>query len=748
MNVSAIFIRRPVATTLLTIAVTLAGMLSYNMLPVAPLPQVEFPTISVSASLPGASPETMATSVATPLERMFSRIAGVTEMTSSSSLGSTSITLQFELNRDVNAAARDVQAAINAARSQLPANLPNNPSYRKVNPSDSPIMMLSMTSDLYSKQQMYDFAATILQQKLAQVQGVGQVYIGGGSAPAVRVDLNPTTLNQFKISLEDVRAALNSANANRPKGQVSDSQRTWYINATDQLFKAEDYQRLIIAFRNGAPVRLMDVADVTDSVEDIRTFGISNGKPAINVLLFRQPDANMIATVDRIYELLPQLDAQIPTEIDLQVAMDRTGTIRASLHDVQVTLVLSVILVILVVYAFLRDLRATFIPSVAVPVSLVGTFGVMYLMGYSLDNLSLMALTIATGFVVDDAIVVTENISRHIERGLSPYQAALLGSREIGFTVLSISLSLVAVFIPILLMGGVVGMLFREFAVVLTIAIAISLIVSLVTTPMLCAILLKPHSAKRKRRESWLGMFLNSILWLYDLSLRWVLRHPKFTMLVNFSTILLTGYLYMLVPKGFFPQQDTGRLMGNVVADQGTSFQSIVELAQRFAHVVSSDPAVVRVVAFAGGSGGGGPSSSNSARMFVTLKSPDEREETADQVIGRLRGKTSSIPGANLFLQGSQDLRIGGRSSSSQYQYTLRGSNLQELNEWAAKLAVALRKVPGMADVNSDQQNKGLQARLTVDRDTAARLGVSFQSIDNTLYDAFGSVRYRRCIVR
>ena len=738
MNISAPFIRRPVATTLLTVAVTLAGMLAYNLLPVAPLPQVEFPTISVSANLPGASPETMATAVATPLERMFSRIAGVTEMTSSSSLGSTSITLQFELTRDVNAAARDVQAAINAARGQLPANLPNNPSYRKVNPSDSPIMMLSLTSELYTKQQMYDYAATILQQKLAQVQGVGQVFIGGGSAPAVRVDLNPTILNQLKIGLEDVRAVLGTANANRPKGQLSDANRTWSISTTDQLFTAEEYKPLIITYRNGAPVRLMDVAEVTDSFEDIRTFGISNGRPAVNVLVFRQPDANMIATVDRIYALLPQLDAQIPTEIELEVAMDRTGTIRASLHDVQFTLVLSVVLVIVVVFVFLRDLRATFIPSVAVPVSLIGTFGVMYLLGYSLDNLSLMALTIATGFVVDDAIVVTENISRHIERGMSPVEAALQGSREIGFTVLSISVSLVAVFIPILLMGGVVGMLFREFAIVLTTAIGISLIVSLVTTPMLCAVLLKPHREQYKRRESLWGRILSGVQALYGWSLRWVLRHPALIMLVNLSTVGMTIYLYTLVPKGFFPQQDTGRLMGSVMADQGTSFQSITELARRYADVVSEDPAVVRVVAFAGGGGGGGPSSSNSARMFVTLKSPDEREETADQVIARLRGKTGSIAGANLLLQATQDLRIGGRSSSSQYQFTLRGSNLAELNEWAGKLAVAFRKIPGMADVNSDQQNKGLQARLTVDRDTAARLGISFQSIDNTLYDAFG----------
>jgi multidrug efflux pump len=738
MTLSSPFIHRPVGTTLLTIAITLAGVLGYFCLPVSPLPQVDFPTIMVTASLPGASPETMASAVATPLERQFGRIAGITEMSSSSSLGSTSITMQFDLDRNIDAAARDVQAAINAARGQLPPNLPQNPSYRKVNPADSPIMMLALTSTTYTRGQMYDAASTILQQKIAQVEGVGEVRVGGGSPPGVRVDINPTILNNLGLGLEDVRTALAAANANRPKGEIHSSSRSWSITTTDQLMTAAEYAPLIVAWRNGAPVRIKDIATVTDSVEDVRNFGIANGKPSIMVIVSRQPGANIIATVDRIYDLLPQLEAQIPADMDLEVANDRTATIRASLHDVQFTLMISVGLVILVVFLFLRDARATFIPSIAVPVSLIGTFAVMYLAGYSLDNLSLMALTIATGFVVDDAIVVIENIMRHIEEGIPPLAAALLGAREIGFTVLSISISLVAVFIPILMMTGIVGRLFREFAVTLSVAIAVSLVVSLTTTPMLCATLLKSSEQQRRgrlfRASEWV---FDRILGWYETTLAWVLRHEWFTLLVTLSTIGVTVYLYVIVPKGFFPQQDTGRFSGNLMADQDVSFQSMTRLMKQFADVVAEDPDVVSVVAFSGGTGGGG-GASNTGRMFAALKPVRERTLTADQIIGRIRGKTARIPGANLYLQATQDLRIGGRSSSAQYQYTLKGDNLDELNQWGPRLLAAMRDIPGLVDVNTDQQDKGLQEKLAIDRTTAARVGISLQTIDDTLYDAFG----------
>ena len=739
MSLSTPFIHRPVGTTLFIVAITLAGALGYGLLPVSPLPQVDFPTIQVSASLPGASPETMASAVATPLERQFGRIAGIAEMTSASSLGSTSITMQFDLDRDINAAARDVQAAINAARGQLPANLLNNPSYRKDNPADSPIMILALTSDTYTKAQMYDAAATILQQRLAQVQGVGQVSVGGGSPPAVRVDLNPTVLNHFGIGLEDLRASLGAANANRPKGQIADETRSWSITATDQLLTANEYEPLIVAYRNGAPIRLGDIATVTDSVEDVRAFGLSDGKPAITVIVSRQPGENIIATVDRIREMLPQLEAQIPAGMDLAVVMDRTATIRASLHEVQFTLVISIGLVILVVFLFLRDLRTTFIPSVAVPVSLIGTFGVMYLAGYSLDNLSLMALTIATGFVVDDAIVVIENITRHLEAGMTPRQASLQGAREIGFTVLSISISLVAVFIPILLMGGIVGRLFREFAVTLSVAIGISLVVSLTATPMMCATLLKPHSgAPRGLFHRVSESIFAAVLGLYESTLRGVLRHQRITMLVTLSTIGFTVYLYVIVPKGFFPQQDTGRLSGSLQADQDTSFQSMSRLLEQFSAVVGEDPAVAGMISFIGGGGRGGGGASNSARMFVSLKPLQDRKLRADDVIKRIRAKTSGMVGASLVLQSVQDLRIGGRASSAQYQYTLRGDSLSELTRWSTELLKAMRNVPGLVDVNTDQQTRGLQTRLNIDRDTASRLGVSVATIDNTLYDAFG----------
>ena len=739
MSLSTPFIHRPVGTTLFIVAITLAGVLGYGLLPVSPLPQVDFPTIQVSASLPGASPETMASAVATPLERQFGRIAGIAEMTSASSLGSTSITMQFDLDRDINAAARDVQAAINAARGQLPANLPNNPSYRKENPADSPIMILALTSDTYTKSQMYDAASTILQQRLSQVQGVGQVSVGGGSPPAVRVDLNPTVLNHFGIGLEDIRASLGAANANRPKGQIDDETRSWSITTTDQLLTASEYEPLIVVYRNGAPIRLGDVATVTDSVEDLRAFGLSDGKPAITVIVSRQPGENIIATVDRIREMLPQLEAQIPAGMDLAVVMDRTATIRASLHEVQFTLILSVVLVIFVVFLFLRDLRTTFIPSIAVPVSLIGTFGVMYLAGYSLDNLSLMALTIATGFVVDDAIVVIENIARHLEAGMTPLQASLQGAREIGFTVLSISVSLVAVFIPIFLMGGIVGRLFREFAVTLSVAIGISLVVSLTATPMMCATLLKSHGTQTRgrffRASEWV---FDRILGLYEFTLRRVLQHQRITLLVMLSTVGLTVYLYLIVPQGFFPQQDTGRLTGNLQADQDTSFQSMSRLLTQFSAVVGEDPAVENMIAFIGGGGRGGGGATNSARMFVSLKPMKERKLRADEVIARLRDKTSKMAGAGLTFQSVQDLRIGGRASSAQYQYTIRGDSLTELTQWSPKLLAAMRKIPGVVDVISDQQTRGLQTRLNIDRDTASRLGISMATIDNTLYDAFG----------
>ncbi len=733
MSISAPFIHRPVATTLLIIAIALAGAIGYKFLPVSPLPQVEFPTISVSAGLPGASPDTMASSVATPLERQFGRIAGITEMTSTSGLGSTNITIQFDLNRNIDAAARDVQAAINAARGQLPANLPNNPRYRKVNPADAPIMILSLTSDIVERAHMYDIASTILQQKLAQAEGVGQVFVGGGALPAVRVDVNPTALYNNGLGLEDVRAALATANANRPKGEVANAERAYALSTTDQLLKAAEYRPLIVHYSNGAAVRLSDIATVTDSVEDIRTGGLSNGKPAVLIIVFRQPGANIIATVDRVRALLPQLQASIPPTIKLGVAIDATRTIRASVRDVQITLGVSICLVILVVFVFLRNVRSTFIPSVAVPVSLLGTFGAMYLLDYSIDNLSLMALTIATGFVVDDAIVVIENITRHLESGLKPLDAALKGAQEIGFTVMSISISLIAVFIPILLMGGIVGRLFREFAVTLSVAIAVSLVISLTATPMMCARLLRPQSKTSHGRlyqasEKGFAWILNG----YEKSLGWVLRHQRFTILVTLATMAATIFLYARVPKGFFPQQDSGRLTGTIQADQDTSFQAMQKKLAQFVDTVMQDPDVESANGFLGGG------TVNSGRMFISLKPKNQRKQTADQVIAQLRGKLAHVPGATLVLQPVQDVRVGGRSSAAQYQYTLRGDNSDELLQWAPQVLQRLRKLPELTDVNSDQQNKGLQASLVIDRATATRLGITPQMIDDTLYDAFG----------
>jgi multidrug efflux pump len=738
MSLSSPFIHRPIATTLLTAAIALAGGVAFYVLPVSPLPQVDYPTISVGASLPGASPSTMAASVATPLERQFGRIAGVTEMTSSSNLGTTSVTLQFDLSRDIDGAARDVEAAINAARGNLPSDLPSNPSYRKVNPADSPIMIIALTSNTYSKGQMYDAASTILAQKLSQFSGVGQVVVGGSSLPSVRVELNPLALNKYGVGLEQVRTALSGANANVPKGHFSDALHTYTIQDNDQLFKAVDYAPLIVAYHNGSPVRVQDIAQVSDSVADIRNAGFANGKPSVLLIVFRQPGANIITTVDGIKASFDQLQAEIPAGIKLTTMVDQTTTIRASIDDVERTLVIAVVLVIIVVFVFLRDARTMWIPGIAVPVSLIGTFGIMYLCGFSLDNLSLMALTISTGFVVDDAIVVTENISRYLEMGLKPIDAALKGAGEIGFTVLSISVSLIAVFTPILLMGGLVGRLFREFAVTLSVAILISMVISLTTTPMMCAILLKPEREHKHGRLYHASEYVFvRMLAFYEWTLTRVLRHPAVTILVVALLILVNGLLIYLMPFGLFPQQDTGRLQGSALADQSTSFQLMEPRMEQMLKIVGADPAVANVVGFTGGG-----TATNSGRMFVALKplggGKDERKDTADQVIARLRPKLAKVPGAVLTLQSAQDIRVGGRASAAQYQYSLQGDNYDEISTWAPKLLAALKKNPVLTDVNSDQQNKGLQEMLTYDRDTASRFGITSQLLDNTLYDAFG----------
>jgi len=739
MNISEPFIHRPVATTLLTIALGLAGAIAYFYLPVAPLPEVEFPTIMVSAALPGASPETMASSVATPLERQFGRIAGLNEMTSSSSLGSCSITMQFDLSRNIDASARDVQAAINAARGQLPPNLPQNPNWRKINPADSPILMIGLTSETMPHGKIYDVAASILQQKLAQTKGVGQVSVGGGALPGVRVDVNPTELNKFGLGLEDIRTMLASANANRPKGDFHDINRVWSIGTTDQLRLAAEYQPLVVTYKNGAAVKLSDVANVTDSVEDIRNIGYVNTEPAMMLVIFRQPGANIIETVDRVLAELPQLRAEVPAAMHMKVILDRTTTIRGSVKDVEIALGISISLVIMVVFVFLRNVRSTVIPSVAVPISLLGTFGALYLFGYSIDNLSLMALTIATGFVVDDAIVVIENITRYLEEGMQPLEAALKGAAEIGFTVLSISVSLIAVFLPILMMGGIVGRLFREFAVTLSVAIIVSLVVSLTTTPMMCARLLKPHDQEEKhgRLFTWSERGFQAIHNGYERSLSWVLRHQFATLVVMLSTLAFTVHLYIVIPKGFFPQQDTGRLSGAMQADQATSFQAMKERMLQVVNTVMADPAVEGLNAStgAGGWGGGG---TNAARMFITLKPLEERKISSDEVIARLRPTLAKIPGISLFLQSTQDLRIGGRSSGAQYQYTLQSDNVKDLNEWSPQVFRKLKTLTEIADVNTDQQDKGLESTLVVDRRTAARFGITQQNIDDTLYDAFG----------
>src|SRR5690348_5192397 len=746
MSISTPFIRRPVGTSLLSIAVLLAGVLAYTKLPVAPLPEVEFPTISVNAGLPGASPETMASAVATPLERQFGRIAGVTQMTSSSGLGSTNITLQFDLNRNIDAAGRDVQAAINAARGQLPANLPSNPNWRKVNPSDAPIMIVALTSDTMTQPQMYDIGDTVLAQKLSQIDGIGNVFVGGSSRPAVRAEVNPLLLSKLNVGLDAVRSAISAANAHSAKGELSGPVHSYLLDTTDQMFKADQYQDLIVTSRSGTPVFLHEVADVQDSVENTQNAGLANGKPAVLLVIFRQPGANIIGAVDRVRGMLPQFQASIPPTVKLQVVMDRTTTIRASVNDVQRTLAISVGLVILVVFLFLRSGWATIIPSVAVPLSLIGTFGVMYMAGYTLDNLSLMALTISTGFVVDDAIVVIENITRHLEAGMQPMAAALLGAREIGFTVLSMSTSLIAVFIPILAMGGIVGRLFREFAVTLSTAVALSLVISLTTTPMMCAKFLRSeHGQKHGRFYNAGERAFNWLLGGYRHSLEWVLEHQPLVLLITVMTVCLSVYLYWIIPKGFFPQQDTGRISGGILAQQDVSFEAMKAKLQMLNDIVLKDPAIDTAISFTGGGGRGG---TNSANMFIQLKPLGQgRKESAFDIVNRLRPKLSHIPGAQLFMVPVQDVNVGGRGSNSQFQYTLQGDNLQDLLQWAPRLYEKMRTMPELRDVSSDQQNHGLEATVVIDRDTASRLGVSLTVIDSTLYSAFGqrqvSVMYK-----
>jgi multidrug efflux pump len=734
MNISQPFIRRPVATTLLTVAIALAGAIAFQVLPVAPLPEVDFPTISVSAGLPGASADIMASSVATPLERQLGHIAGVTEMTSASTLGSTSITIQFDLSRDIDGAARDVEAAINAARTYLPANLPGNPTYRKVNPADSPIMILGLTSDKFGPDKMYDEASTVLAQKLSQIQGVGQVSVGGGALPSVRVDANPTQLASYGLTLANLQSVLSLQNADLAKGQISDGVVTADILANDQISHAADYKPLVVGYKNGAAIRLSDVAEVTDSVQNVRAAGYLNGKRAVTVIIFRQPGANIINTVDRIRAQLPSIQATIPLGIDITIVLDRTTTIRASVSDVERTLLISIGLVIAVVFVFLRNGRATLIPMVAVPVSLVGTFAVMYLFGYTLDNLSLMAMTIATGFVVDDAIVVMENIARHLENGMRPFVAALKGAEEIGFTVFSISISLIAVFIPLLMMGGIVGRLFREFAVTLSTAVFVSMIVSLTTTPMMCAYLLRNERAEKHGRI-YLATekFFDWVLSLYRISLHWVLDHPALTLVVLFVTIALNVVLIVKIPKGFFPVEDTGAITGSVRGSQDSSFPAMNDSIQQIGAVIKNDPAVANVIAFTGGGG-----ATNGGSLYIALKPLAERKVSAAQIIDRLRPQLNRLPVASAFLQAAQDLRIGGRSSNAMYQYTIQSDTVQDLSTWAPILLKEMQRLPGLQDVSSDQQNGGLDELMTYDRVTAAKLGLTTQQLDSALYGAFG----------
>jgi len=734
MNISAPFILRPVATTLLTVGVAIAGAIAFEVLPVAPLPEVDFPTISVSAGLPGGSADIMASSVATPLERQFGHIAGVTEMTSASTLGATSITIQFDLSRDIDGAARDVEAAINAARTYLPTNLPGNPTYRKVNPADSPIMILGLTSDKFGPDKMYDEASTVLEQKLSQIQGVGQVVVGGGALPSVRVDANPTQLASYGLTLTDLQSVLSLQNSDLAKGQISDGVVTADIIANDQISHAEDYKPLVVGYSNGAAIHLSDVAQVTDSVANIRAAGYLNGKRAVTVIIFRQPGANIINTVDRIRAQLPFIQATIPLGIDTTIVLDRTTTIRASVGDVERTLLISIGLVILVVFVFLRNGRATLIPAVAVPVSLVGTFAVMYLFGYSLDNLSLMAMTIATGFVVDDAIVVMENIARHLENGMEPFAAALKGAEEIGFTVFTISISLIAVFIPLLMMGGIVGRLFREFAVTLSTAVFVSMIISLTTTPMMCAYLLKNERAEKHGRLYMASeKFFDWVLSIYRTSLHWVLEHPTPTLVVLFITIALNVVLIIKIPKGFFPVEDTGAITGSVRGPQDSSFPAMNDSVQQIGAVIKKDPAVANVIAFTGGGG-----ATNTGSIYIALKPLGERKISAARIIDRLRPQLNRLPVASAFLQAAQDLRIGGRSSNAMYQYTLQADTVQDLFTWGPRILSQMQHLPGLQDVSSDQQNGGLDELLTYDRVTAAKLGLTVQALDSALYGAFG----------
>jgi multidrug efflux pump len=734
MNISEPFIHRPVATALLTVAVALVGAIAFEVLPVAPLPEVDFPTISVGAGLPGASADIMASSVATPLERQLGHIAGVTEMTSASTLGSTSITIQFDLSRDIDGAARDVEAAINAARSYLPANLPGNPTYRKVNPADSPIMILGLTSDKYGPDKIYDEASTVLAQKLSQIQGVGQVSVGGGALPSVRVEANPTQLAGYGLTLANLQSVLTLQNADLAKGQISDGTVTADILANDQISHAADYKPIVVGYKNGAAVRLSDVAEVIDSVQNVRAAGYLNGKRSVTVIIFRQPGANIIETVDRVRAQLPFIQATIPLGIDTTIVLDRTTTIRASVSDVERTLLISIGLVILVVFVFLRNGRATLIPAVAVPVSLVGTFAVMYLFGYSLDNLSLMAMTIATGFVVDDAIVVMENIARHLEDGMAPFAAALKGAQEIGFTVFTISISLIAVFIPLLLMGGIVGRLFREFAVTLSTAVFVSMVISLTTTPMMCAYLLKNERTEKHGRIYMASeKVFDWVLSLYRGSLHWVLDHPTLTLVVLFITIALNVVLIIKIPKGFFPTEDTGSITGSVRGPQDSSFAAMNDSIQQIGRVIKNDPAVENVIAFTGGGG-----ATNNGSLYIALKPLAERKVSAAQIIDRLRPQLNRLPVASTFLQAVQDLRIGGRSSNAMYQYTIQSDTVQDLSKWGPIILDAMKRLPGLQDVSSDQQNGGLDELMTYDRVTAAKLGLTAQSLDSALYGAFG----------
>ena len=736
MNLSTPFIQRPVATILMTVAITLAGSVAYLSLPVAPLPQIDFPTISISASLPGASPEIMAASVATPLERQLGHIAGITEMTSSSNLGSTQITVQFDLDRNIDGAARDVQAAINAARSYLPANLPANPTYRKVNPADSPIMILALQSKTHNQAALYDIASTNIEQRLSQIEGVGQVNVGGSSLPAVRVEMNPTKVSALGLTLASIAGKIKAQNADTAKGHFHNDKTTIQIEANDQITKADQYKSIVVGYNNGAPVLLQDIGTVTDSVQDLHAAGYLNGDPAVLLIVFRAPGANILDTVDRIRASLPGLKAAIDQGIEMHVVMDRTTTIRASVVDVEKTLIISILLVILVVYIFLRSGRATFIPSVVVPVSLIGTFGVMKLLGFSLDNLSLMALTVSTGFVVDDAVVVIENITRHIENGKSVMEATFEGAKEIGFTVLSISISLIAVFIPILMMGGIVGRLLREFAMTLSIAIVVSMILSLTTTPMLCSLLLKPHD--HEAPKGWFftrtEAFFEWLIEAYKRTLTVVLKHPFLTLASLFITVAANVALLISIPKGFFPQQDNGSIMGGIQGSQDASFQSMQNVVKKYVETVKTDPAVENVMAFTGGRG-----STNGGFVYIALKKLEDRDAKADQIIARLRPKLGkAVTNANLFLQAAQDVRIGGRSSNAQYQYTLQGETSEDLQKWGPVLLEKMREIPGIADVNTDQQNKGLQTHLIYDRATASRLGLSPVKIDQALYDNFG----------